>query len=178
MLSHLPVNLLLGAASHRQQQQQGRVADGAAEADNGSGDGKVPWIRALILGGGDGGVLSRLLEHEEVAHVTMVEIDAVVMATAAEYFPFVRAHATKLTLQHCLALPQLFGSFIDDRAGCDACARRRRLCRLSAATAVFASMMAAARPTLVSASLSTMQRSGLTPRQCGRRHRALFTTLS
>ena len=176
MLSHLPVNLLLGAASHCQQQQQGRVADGAAEADNGSGDGKVPWIRALILGGGDGGVLSRLLEHEEVAHVTMVEIDAVVMATAAEYFPFVRAHATKLTLQHCLVLPQLFGSFIGS-AGCDACARRRRLCRLSAATAVFASMMAAARPTLVSASLSTMRRSGLTISQCGRRHRALFTTL-
>ena len=111
MLSHLPVNLLI-CAGHSGTQHN-------PEADHPA---TKPTLRALILGGGDGGVLNRcaghcspwneadrsfaqlssvvafrwtrLLQHDEVTHVTLVEIDQVVMATAARYFSFVRRHVS------------------------------------------------------------------------------------
>ena len=128
MLSHLPINLLIGA-SHRRQTK--------------------PLLRALILGGGDGGVLNRcmqrahgispcspvnrppplvltrscapytfvddtghrLLQHDEVVQVTIVEIDEVVMATAAQYFSFVCTHA-RLTKQHDAKIRHLLTTII------------------------------------------------------------------
>ena len=47
-------------------------------------------LRALILGGGDGGVAARLLEHNSVTSVTMVEIDSAVVTTCRTYFDFSR----------------------------------------------------------------------------------------
>ncbi|MEM9557497.1 MAG: polyamine aminopropyltransferase [Acidobacteriota bacterium] len=43
--------------------------------------------RVLIIGGGDGGALREVLRHPTVAHVTLVEIDAEVVAAAREYLP-------------------------------------------------------------------------------------------
>eukprot|EP01051_Picozoa_sp_SAG22_P024649 SAG22_NODE_6930_length_794_cov_1.227338_1_plen_210_part_10 len=50
-------------------------------------------LRALILGGGDGGVAARLLEHEPdvVGSVTLVEIDPLVVETCRRFFGFSQA---------------------------------------------------------------------------------------
>jgi spermidine synthase len=47
---------------------------------------------ALLVGGGDGGALRRVLEHG-VQHVTMVEIDRAVVDVSREYLPSVSAGA-------------------------------------------------------------------------------------
>jgi len=44
--------------------------------------------RVLIVGGGDCGTLSRVLEHKNVRQVTQVEIDEMVTRVAKEFFPF------------------------------------------------------------------------------------------
>ena len=43
--------------------------------------------RVLIVGGGDGGMAREVLRHQTVEHVTMVEIDAGVVAFSKEYLP-------------------------------------------------------------------------------------------
>ncbi len=43
--------------------------------------------RILIIGGGDGGMLREVLRHDDVEHVTMVEIDSAVIDMAKEYLP-------------------------------------------------------------------------------------------
>lgn len=43
--------------------------------------------RVLIIGGGDGGVLRRVLQHATVQRAVMVEIDAEVMRLAREFLP-------------------------------------------------------------------------------------------
>lgn len=43
--------------------------------------------RVLIIGGGDGGMARAALDHASVEHVTMVEIDAGVVAFSKEYLP-------------------------------------------------------------------------------------------
>ncbi|MEM7684884.1 MAG: polyamine aminopropyltransferase, partial [Pseudomonadota bacterium] len=43
--------------------------------------------RVLIIGGGDGGMAREVLRHKTVEHVTMVEIDAGVVAFCKEYMP-------------------------------------------------------------------------------------------
>lgn len=43
--------------------------------------------RVLIIGGGDGGILREVLRHENVEHVTQVEIDGSVIDMCKEYFP-------------------------------------------------------------------------------------------
>jgi spermidine synthase len=49
--------------------------------------------RVLIIGGGDGGMAREVLRHETVEHVTMVEIDAGVVAFARQYLPSLGAGA-------------------------------------------------------------------------------------
>ena len=49
--------------------------------------------RVLIIGGGDGGMAREVLRHAAVEHVTMVEIDAGVVAFAREYLPGLSAGA-------------------------------------------------------------------------------------
>jgi spermidine synthase len=70
MMAHVPVNILLGP--------DGVVHDGRDMTD--------PSLRVLILGGGDGGVATRLLQHPEVASITMCEIDRVVVDAARTWF--------------------------------------------------------------------------------------------
>ncbi|NNF92799.1 MAG: polyamine aminopropyltransferase, partial [Boseongicola sp.] len=43
--------------------------------------------RALIIGGGDGGMAREVLKHRSIGHVTMVEIDAGVVDFSKEYLP-------------------------------------------------------------------------------------------
>lgn len=43
--------------------------------------------RVLIIGGGDGGMAREVLRHKSVEHVTMIEIDAGVVAFSKEYLP-------------------------------------------------------------------------------------------
>jgi len=49
--------------------------------------------RVLIVGGGDGGMLRRCLEHKAVERVTMVEIDRTVVDLSAEYLPSISTGA-------------------------------------------------------------------------------------
>lgn len=49
--------------------------------------------RVLIVGGGDGGMLRRCLEHRDVERVTMVEIDRSVVDLAIRYLPSISAGA-------------------------------------------------------------------------------------
>ncbi len=49
--------------------------------------------RVLIVGGGDGGMAREVLHHRGIEHVTMVEIDAGVVAFAREYLPSISAGA-------------------------------------------------------------------------------------
>ncbi|MBC7131831.1 MAG: polyamine aminopropyltransferase [Roseovarius sp.] len=49
--------------------------------------------RVLIIGGGDGGMAREVLRHRSVRHVTMVEIDAGVVAFSKEYLPGISAGA-------------------------------------------------------------------------------------
>ena len=49
--------------------------------------------RVLIVGGGDGGLAREVLKHPGVEHVTMVEIDASVVAFSKEYLPSLSAGA-------------------------------------------------------------------------------------
>jgi len=49
--------------------------------------------QVLIIGGGDGGVLRRCLEHPGVERVTMVEIDRSVVDLSTEYLPEISAGA-------------------------------------------------------------------------------------
>ncbi|WP_029010774.1 polyamine aminopropyltransferase [Azospirillum halopraeferens] len=49
--------------------------------------------RVLIVGGGDGGMLRRCLEHPGVERVTMVEIDRGVVDLSIEYLPSISAGA-------------------------------------------------------------------------------------
>jgi len=43
--------------------------------------------RVLVIGGGDGGIVREVMRHNNVEHVTQVEIDASVVAMCKEYFP-------------------------------------------------------------------------------------------
>lgn len=43
--------------------------------------------RALVVGGGDGGVLREILRHRTVAHAELVDIDEAVVRAAREFFP-------------------------------------------------------------------------------------------
>ena len=47
----------------------------------------------LIIGGGDGGVLRRVLEHANVARAVMVEIDAEVIRLSQEFLPKIAGNA-------------------------------------------------------------------------------------
>lgn len=49
--------------------------------------------RVLIIGGGDGGMAREVLRHRDVAHATMVEIDAGVVDFSKEYLPSLSAGA-------------------------------------------------------------------------------------
>ena len=49
--------------------------------------------RVLIIGGGDGGVLRRVLQHSNVARVVMVEIDGEVIRLSQEFLPDVAGSA-------------------------------------------------------------------------------------
>ncbi|AWK89320.1 polyamine aminopropyltransferase [Azospirillum thermophilum] len=49
--------------------------------------------RVLIIGGGDGGLLRRVLEHPGVERATMVEIDRSVVDLSIEYLPAISAGA-------------------------------------------------------------------------------------
>ncbi|MEM9781967.1 MAG: polyamine aminopropyltransferase [Pseudomonadota bacterium] len=49
--------------------------------------------RVLIIGGGDGGMAREVLRHRSVEHLTMVEIDAGVVAFAKQYLPALSAGA-------------------------------------------------------------------------------------
>lgn len=49
--------------------------------------------RALIIGGGDGGMAREMLRHASVDHVTMVEIDAGVVEFSKTYLPGISAGA-------------------------------------------------------------------------------------
>jgi len=49
--------------------------------------------RVLIIGGGDGGMAREVLRHAGVRHVTMVEIDAGVVAFSKQYLPTLSAGA-------------------------------------------------------------------------------------
>lgn len=48
---------------------------------------------ALIIGGGDGGVLRELCKHESLESITMVEIDEGVIDASKEFFPLLSAGA-------------------------------------------------------------------------------------
>ena len=43
--------------------------------------------KVLIIGGGDGGILREVLKHEEVEHVTMCEIDDMVIDVSKKFLP-------------------------------------------------------------------------------------------
>ena len=43
--------------------------------------------KVLIIGGGDGGVVRELVKYEMIEQIDVVEIDDVVVAVCAEYFP-------------------------------------------------------------------------------------------
>lgn len=43
--------------------------------------------RVLIIGGGDGGILREVLKHSSVEHVTMCEIDDMVIEVSKKYLP-------------------------------------------------------------------------------------------
>lgn len=47
--------------------------------------------RVLIVGGGDGGTVRELLKHEAVRHITLVEIDGLVIDTCRRFFPALSA---------------------------------------------------------------------------------------
>ena len=49
--------------------------------------------RALIIGGGDGGMAEELLKHKAIDHVTMVEIDQAVIDFAREHLPMIGGDA-------------------------------------------------------------------------------------
>ena len=49
--------------------------------------------RVLIIGAGDGGVLRRVLQHRNVAHAVMVEIDGEVIQLAREFMPGIAGDA-------------------------------------------------------------------------------------
>lgn len=49
--------------------------------------------RALVVGGGDGGVLRELVKNEFIEHIDMVEIDAGVVEVSREHLPSVSAGA-------------------------------------------------------------------------------------
>ena len=49
--------------------------------------------RVLIIGGGDGGALRRVLAHRDVEHVTLVEIDRTVVDLCREYLPSICENA-------------------------------------------------------------------------------------
>jgi spermidine synthase len=48
---------------------------------------------ALVVGGGDGGVLRELVKHGSLERIEMVEIDAAVIEASREYLPFVSGGA-------------------------------------------------------------------------------------
>lgn len=43
--------------------------------------------KVLVIGGGDGGVIRELLKHQQLAEITLVEIDETVIRLAREYLP-------------------------------------------------------------------------------------------
>ena len=49
--------------------------------------------RVLIIGGGDGGILRRVLQHSNVSHVVMVEIDGEVVRLSREFLPNISGDA-------------------------------------------------------------------------------------
>ena len=49
--------------------------------------------RVLIIGGGDGGVLRRVLQHSNIARVVMVEIDGEVIRLSQEFLPDIAGNA-------------------------------------------------------------------------------------
>lgn len=60
MLSHLPVNILIGASyKHKEFVKLSPSPQGSTGVDRTETVSQPPKLRALILGGGDGGVLNR-----------------------------------------------------------------------------------------------------------------------
>lgn len=49
--------------------------------------------RALVVGGGDGGVVREILRHDSIKHVDMVEIDRGVIDACTDFLPFLNAGA-------------------------------------------------------------------------------------
>ncbi len=49
--------------------------------------------RVLVIGGGDGGVLRRVLQHSNIARVVMVEIDGEVIRLSKEFLPDIAGNA-------------------------------------------------------------------------------------
>ena len=47
----------------------------------------TPIRDVLVIGGGDGGTVRELVRHEQIEHITMVEIDKVVIKAAREFLP-------------------------------------------------------------------------------------------
>lgn len=47
--------------------------------------------KVLIIGGGDGGTLTRVLQHPEVRQAVLVEIDEMVVNASRKFFPFLAA---------------------------------------------------------------------------------------
>ena len=75
LMGHLPVNILLGP--------HGVSKSGRDVSRHG--------LRVLILGGGDGGVATRMLMHREVAEVTLVEFDRTVVDTSGSFYGSIEA---------------------------------------------------------------------------------------
>ena len=59
-------------------------------------------LRVLIIGGGDGGTLTQVLRHNDVSHVTIIELDPAVVAVSREHFPHLAAayDDPRVTLRH------------------------------------------------------------------------------
>jgi spermidine synthase len=59
-------------------------------------------LRVLIIGGGDGGTLTQVLQHNDVTHVTIIELDPAVVAASREHFPHLAAayDDPRVTLRH------------------------------------------------------------------------------
>ncbi|MEQ1822493.1 MAG: hypothetical protein ABL949_08285 [Fimbriimonadaceae bacterium] len=49
--------------------------------------------RALVVGGGDGGVVREILRHNSIRHVDMVEIDRAVIDACTDFLPFLNGGA-------------------------------------------------------------------------------------
>jgi spermidine synthase len=94
MIAHVSVNFLVSA---RVRAQGGTLGKGTMMVGSGGDSSTVVAeaveppvpLRVLIVGGGDGGTLTRVLAHSDavVGAVTIVDLDEVVITAARRYFP-------------------------------------------------------------------------------------------